>query len=325
MAWKSLAIFRDFKEISGISSGYVRTGYFLIVGNEDRLALQDNIGMQQRIGIDTSLVTAEEVGEIAPMLSVQRDETIAYEPYSGYADPYLVTTGYATRAREMGAQVKMGSLVTGIEIKGNKVAAVITATERIETPIAVIANGPWAPKFLQNIGIEAPLQTIRHQVVMVKRPDGIPDHPIVGDVVNGLSARPEIGNLTLVGVGEDEQADPDDYNRSIDMPMAERTLKSLTTRIRGMDQAQFRGGWSGLFTVTPDWHPILDMADGIDGLYFAIGFSGHGFKLSPMVGVVMSELITQGHAKTIDISMLNFRRFRNKDLLRSRYGMSVLA
>ena len=91
-----------------------------------------------------------------------------------------------------------------------------------------------------------------------------------------------------------------------------------------MSQALFRGGWSGLFTVTPDWHPILDRVEGIDGLYCAVGFSGHGFKLSPMIGVVMSELIT-GQATSIDISMLNLNRFKEGKLLSSRYSMNVLA
>ena len=93
----------------------------------------------------------------------------------------------------------------------------------------------------------------------------------------------------------------------------------------GMEHAVFRGGWSGLFTITPDWHPILAPAPGIDGLYCAVGFSGHGFKLAPMVGVVMAELVTQGAATTIDISMLGLDRFAEGRLMRSRYRMSVLA
>ena len=325
MAWESLKIFKDFEQVVGSPSGYVRTGYFLIVGNQDRQAMEDNVAMQKGIGIDTSIVSVEDVKEIAPMMSVQGDEVFAYEPESGYADPYSVTTGYAKRAREMGAQVRTESPVTDIEISGGKVVAVVTAKERIETPIAVVATGPWSAQFLKKIGVDVPLRTVRHQVVMLRRPqDLIPDHPIIGDVVNDLSARPDVGNLTLVGVGEEEFASPEDYNQSVDMPMVERTFQSLIKRMPDMSQALFRGGWSGLFTVTPDWHPILDKVDGIEGLYCAVGFSGHGFKLSPMIGVVMSELIT-GQATSIDISMLNFNRFKEGNLLSSRYSMNVLA
>ena len=65
--------------------------------------------------------------------------------------------------------------------------------------------------------------------------------------------------------------------------------------------------------------------DGIEGLYCAVGFSGHGFKLSPMIGVVMAELIMEGQATSVDISMLDLGRFTEGRLMSSRYSMQVLA
>ena len=263
------------------------------------------------------------------MLSVRDDEAIAYEPESGYADPYSVTTGYARRAREMGAEVRKSTLVTDIEVSGGKVSAVVTPKGRIATPIAVVAAGPWSGPLLGRIGVDVPLRPLRHQVIMLRRPeDEVPDHPMIGDVVNGLSTRPDTPNLTLIGVGEDEFVDADTYNQGVDMSVVEMAFSNLVRRMPGMCHALFRGGWSGLFTVTPDWHPILDSIEGVEGLYCAVGFSGHGFKLAPMIGVVMAELITQGRAVTIApdlVSGLGLSRFKDGKLLGSRYGMSVLA
>ena len=325
LAWESLEVFKNFEELTGMPSGYTRTGYFLFVGNEDRPAMEENIAMQKRLGIATDIVSVEDVREIAPMLSVMGDEAIAYEPESGYADPYSVTTGFANRAREMGATVRDGMTVTDVEVTGGRVSAVITPDGRVETPIAVVAAGPWSRPLLARIGVDVPLETVRHQVVMLRRPqDRLPEHPIIGDVVNDLSARPDVGNLTLIGVGEDEEADPDSYNQGVDMPMVEKAFANLVKRIPEMSHALFRGGWSGLFTTTPDWHPILDRIEGIDGLYCAVGFSGHGFKESPMIGRSMAELITGGEP-SIDISMLDLKRFAENRELKSRYGMQVLA
>ena len=326
LAWKSLDIFKNFDEIVGGPSGYVRTGYFLIVDQGDRESMEANVAMQQSVGVDTDVVTVEDAREIAPMLSLSGTESFAYEPQSGYADPYSVTTGYANAARKLGADVRSGSPATAIEVSGDRVSAVLTSQERIETPIAVVAAGPWSGPLLSSIGIDVPLRLVRHQVVMFRRPqDLVPDHPVIGDVVNDLSARPDAGNLTLIGVGEDEFVDPDSYNQGVDMPMVERGFKGLVKRMPGMAQAVFRGGWSGLFTTTPDWHPVLDRVDGIEGLYCAVGFSGHGFKLSPMIGVVMAELIMEGQATSVDISMLDLGRFTEGRLLSSRYSMQVLA
>ena len=86
-------------------SGYTRTGYFVIVGPEDRDAMLENVAMQRAAGVDTSIVTAEDVEEIAPMVRTFDGESFAYEPESGYADPYSVTTGYANAARERGARI----------------------------------------------------------------------------------------------------------------------------------------------------------------------------------------------------------------------------
>ena len=326
LSWDSLSIFKDFHEITGVPSGYTKTGYFIIVGPEDRRAMEENVSMQRSVGVDTSVVTAEDVREIAPMVETGDGEAFAYEPESGYADPYSVTTGYANAARERGARVMSNSPVTGVEITGDRVSAVLTEDGRIETPIAVVATGPWSGPFLSSIGVDVPLRPIRHQVVMLRRPqDIVPDHPIIGDVVHDMSPRPDVGNITLIGVGEDEDAEPETFNQGVDMPMVERTFENLTKRMPGMASALFRGGWSGLFTTTPDWHPVLDRVEGIEGLYLAVGFSGHGFKLSPMVGVVMAELITEGQATSVDISELNLKRFDEGRLLKSRYAMQVLA
>ncbi len=327
MALESLKIFKNFEDVVGGPSGYVQTGYLIIVGAEDSRVMAENVAMQQRVGVDTSVVQANDVREIAPMVVVSEGEAFAYEPQSGYADPYSVTTGYAHAARQLGATIRAGAPVTEIETTSNRVTAVRTAEERIETPIAVVAAGPWSGPLLATVGVDVPLRPIRQQVVMLQRSaDVVPDHPIIGDVVQDLSARPDTGDLTLAdGSGDGAPEDPDTYNQSVDMPVVETTFAKLVTRVPAMEHATFKGGWSGLFTTTPDWHPILDRVDGIDGLYCAIGFSGHGFKLSPMIGVAMSELITEGKGVSVDISMLNLKRFAEGKLMRSRYAMQVLA
>ena len=88
------------------------------------------MAMQRRLGIATDIVSAEDARIIAPILAIEGDEAIAYEPESGYADPYSVTLGFANRAREMGARVQDGAAATAIETRGGKVSAVITADAR---------------------------------------------------------------------------------------------------------------------------------------------------------------------------------------------------
>jgi sarcosine oxidase subunit beta len=68
----------------------------------------------------------------------------------------------------------------------------------------------------------------------------------------------------------------------------------------------------------------MDRVEGIEGMYVCTGFSGHGFKLSPMVGVLMAELVLDGQATTIDIAPLRMSRFQEGKLNQGGYGFKVL-
>ena len=325
MAWDSLRVYQDFEEIVGGPSGYTKTGYALIVDDSDSQALRDNVAMQQAVGVDTAEMSAEEIMSAAPTLRISGSEACAFEPESGYADTHLVTQSYATAARRLGASIATQSPALSIEVSGGRAAAVRTPEGSVSTPLVVVAAGPWSRQVLSRAGIDAPLDTVRHQVFVLRRPESLEAHPIIGDVVNDFSARPDIGGLTLVGVGEDEHGDPDAYDQGVDMGMVRDVAERLERRMPDMSQASFLRGWSGLFTITPDWHPILDRSGQVEGMYMAVGFSGHGFKLAPMVGLTMAELIADGGATTIDISQLTLDRFAAGRPLQSRYGMSVLA
>ena len=326
MAWESLKVFANFDDAVGGSSGFVKTGYLAIVEDIERPGLERNVAMQQELNINTGLITADDLIELAPMIAVNQGEALAWEPDSGYADPYLVTTSYAARARDMGAEIQLRTPALGIELSGGRVTAVLTEQTRVETSAVVMAAGPWSRQELAKIGVDVPLTLVRHQVASLTRPvDQLPDHPTVGDIAQSFSFRPDGTSMTLVGFGDDEEADVEGYNQGVDMAIIPATLGKLAARMPAMADSYFRGGWSGLFTTTPDWHPILDQVPGIEGLYCAVGFSGHGFKLSPMIGASMAELMVRGRATSVDISRLRFARFTEGDLMTSSYRYRVLA
>ena len=326
MAWESLQIYRDFQQRLGGPSGFVETGYFVMVGEDDRQAMESNIALNRTVGIDTYLVSLEEAATIAPMLDVNGVTSVAYEPRSGYADPYAVTTTYARAARELGATVQMGAEALSVQVENGRVTGVVTNAGTVATDTVVVAAGPWAPPLLGPLGFDIPLEPVRHQVVQIQRPwDILPQHPAVADIATKASFRPDGDQFTLIGVGEDEIVDRDSFNPAVDLEPAAAAFERASRRMPALGQGYFRGGWAGLFTVTPDWHPVLDRVEGAEGAYCAVGFSGHGFKLAPMIGAVMSELVTEGEATSVDIKPLRASRFSEGDLVRSSYRYSVLA
>ena len=328
LAWQSLQIFADFDARVGGTSGFVRTGYLVVVNEADEGGLERNVAMQQELGVPTSVVSQADLAHLAPMVTLYDDERAAWEPESGYADPYQVTVSYAARAREAGAQIATRCPASGIETAGQRVQAVTTATgDRIATNTVVVASGPWSKQVLAGVGVDVPLLPVRHQVATVARPvEAVPHHPTVGDISQSFSFRPDGSNFTTIGFGDDdEQSDPDAYPQGLELPEAAVARAKLGRRVPGMADAYYRGGWSGLFTTTPDWHPILDAVPGVDGLFCAVGFSGHGFKLSPAIGKAVAELVADGTARDVDLSPLRLSRFAEGDLLESSYRYRVLA
>lgn len=329
MAWKSLDIFRNFSDMIGGQCGFVETGYMVFAGEDNLAAFQANVAMQQSVGINTKLISREEANEIAPAFHVNDCAGIAYEPGSGHADPSGTAIAYANRARELGARIRLQAPATGVEVSpAGKVVAVNTAEERIETPIAIVATGPWSRRFLLQHGVDLPLEATRHEVILLKRPlDRIPYHPGGADIVNMVYFRPESTDLTLLGNGNTEEIieDPEIFAQRPAQHFIQDAWSRFVRRIPLMEEAEYSSGYAGLYTNTPDSHPVIDRVEGIEGLYICTGFSGHGFKLSPIVGVIMAELVLDDSATSIDISPLRMSRFREGRLNQARYAYKVLA
>ena len=92
-----------------------------------------------------------------------------------------------------------------------------------------------------------------------------------------------------------------------------------------MADATYNTGYAGLYTSTPDSHPVVDRVEGIDGLYVCTGFQRSRLQTFPMVGVLKAELILDGQAATVDISPLKSSRFKDGEPNRTGYGFKVLA
>ena len=149
MAWNSLITYRNFQDEVGSPSGYVETGYLLVAPAKYRGALRRNLNMQQTIGVCTKDLNHADVSEIAPSLRTNRDEAYAYEPMSGYADPHLVTLGYARSAEDLGAKIRLETSVEDVEIRSGRVTGVKVHGEVLSCERVVVAACPWSQSLLR--------------------------------------------------------------------------------------------------------------------------------------------------------------------------------
>jgi sarcosine oxidase subunit beta len=67
--------------------------------------------------------------------------------------------------------------------------------------------------------------------------------------------------------------------------------------------------------MTPDRTPIIGPVPSVSGFHLAVGFSGHGFMLAPITGVLVAEEIL-GLPLTLPINQMDLGRFERGDLFK---------
>jgi sarcosine oxidase subunit beta len=330
MAKRALKVWENFDELVGGDVGFKRTGVVFLAGQEGAEGLTANVSMQKSISINTELLDGDALHEIAPYLKTDDIGAGAYEPDGGVADGSMACNAFAARARELGGSVQQGVEVTGIRMKSGSVVGVDTSHGPLDAAVVVNTAGPWGPKLVKDIGLEVPAEPSRHQIVSFKQPDDFqkPLHFVIGDFINAHYIRPDAGGLTLAGSLEDDTSDivpdPDVYNTGTDRAFIEQMVECSARRMPDLERGRVQGGWAGLYTVTPDWNPVIDLVEEIPGLVLGLGFSGSGFKMGPVVGEMLADLATGDEECPIDPSIFHLNRFSEGQEISGDYGYSIV-
>ena len=322
LAWASFPYFRDWAERVGGECGFTRTGFLQFVAPEYTDALRANVAMHQRLGIPSLLITPDDVRRLAPSFAVHDIEAAAYEPESGYADPWATVSSLLAAARARGAELRQECEVTAVLHENGRVTGVRTTQGDFAAPVVVNAAGPWARQVGRMVGLDLPITTWRHDTMFVRRPAAIAaNHPTVIDMANAMYFRPETGGLTLVGLEDDNPLglSPDGDADHAAPDFVERAIERICRRVPHMEEGSLHSAHSGFDGLTSDQRAVLGQ-DGPDGFYLACGFSGTGFKIAPAVGACMAELILDGEAQTVDITPFDPRRFSDGRLLQAEHG-----
>ncbi|MCH7874556.1 MAG: FAD-binding oxidoreductase [Gemmatimonadetes bacterium] len=328
MALYSVRVFQHFRDLIGDDCGFHRTGFVALATASDREGLEANVALQRAVGIETSVLSIADLRELVPTIDPAGIVAAAYEPESGYADPHLTVSAYAAAARRHGAQLVPDTEVTGITFAGDRVTGVAARTGRYPAARVINCAGPWGARVAAMAGIEAPIHSCRAQVAVFRRPDEYAaDHPVVLDFPNAAYYRAETGNLTIAGLIDPAEAkavvDPDDYDETIDADFIELVGARFLSRFPMMASTESRGGFAGLYAITPDWHPIIDEVPEGSGHYLCTGFSGHGFKLGPAVGRMVADMVTEAASCEFDPRPFRLSRYAENDPVRGRYEYGI--
>jgi sarcosine oxidase, subunit beta len=316
VARDSIAMFRDFERHTGRDAGFRETGLLVLHPPEDEATVREVVPRLNDQGIPTDLLEPQQVVAEWPAFDLDGIAIAAFERDAGYADPVLTTQGLLERARELGAEIRLGHGVTAIERHGSD-WTVSTSDGAIAAERVLIAAGPWSAPLAAMVGADIPLTVERH-IVATFAWSGDTRVPAHGDLPNGYYFRPEGDELFLVGpLHPEPTVDPDTFDERVGTNEAERLGAGVVRRAPALRQATARGGWASLYDVSPDWQPVI--GEIAPGVFVDAGTSGHGFKLAPALGAHIADLVT---GVDIDPGLEQFdpRRFERAGALDAGFG-----
>ena len=314
LSLESLPMLDRFKEEIGQDVNYRQCGYLLVATNEkDVNAFKHNVQLQNRLGVQTQLLSGEEVRARLPLMNFEDAIAGTFNRKDGLVDPNSVVAGYISAAQKLGVNALTRAEVTGIRVRGDQVEAVETIQGVIQTRMLLNAAGPWAGLIGQMAGVQIPVIPIRRQMFTTNALKEIPeDFPFVIDFGQSLYFHRE-GEGLLIGMSN--QNEKPGFDQNVDEEFEFVNLEAAIERMPLLEHASRASHWAGLYEVTPDAHPIYG-ATQVGGFYLCTGFSGHGFMHGPISGKLMSELILDGEFSSLDVSMLDLARFDEGRLIK---------
>jgi sarcosine oxidase subunit beta len=307
IAQRSLRAFRDFARRPGWEIDFKQVGYLFVLTRESDVAeFERNVELQNDYGVPSRILSPAQARELCPLLAGDDILAAAFSAEDGHLTPEAVVQGYAYGARALGAHIRVGCEVLDISSSGGEITEVVTTHGAIRTGTVVCAAGAWSRSCGEMVGVELPVTPLRRQVLFTEPiSDLSPQLPMTIDFASSFYFHRE-GPGVLLGMSDPEEK-PGFVTETSD-DWIPRLIEIASRRAPRIADAGIRGGWAGLYEMTPDHNAIIGEASGASRFLYATGFSGHGFLQGPAVGEIVRDLVL-GMPPPVDVGPLGVERF----------------
>ena len=309
----SLSMIESFEKETGQSALVHKCGYvFVLTCEKDVEVFQKSVELQHSLGVNTEWLDRDEIQRITDPCLFPDALAGAFNANEGLADPNSIVMGYINTAQKQGVTCITDCCATEIVLKSNKISKVKTSSGEIHTECVVNTCGPWSAALGRAIGLDIPVSPLRRQWFVTDSLPALPaEFPFVIDFSQSLYFHRE-GSGLLSGMSNPKEIIGED--QSIDSKWELKHIEAAVKRMPILENTGIRTRQAGLYEMTPDAHPIIGSTP-VDGFYLLTGFSGHGFMHGPVCGKLMSEILIDGDASTVDIRMLDYNRFSENRLI----------
>lgn len=278
---RSLVLWQNFEDGARSTVEYRVTGN-LLVGYDETLVpdFQIEVDRHRAIGLDARVVRGAELRELVPEIS---PEIVAgfLTTQDGHVNGQLATWEAARQAKLAGVRFFRGTIAEQIEHSQGKVTAVLTSAGRIPTESVLVAAAGDSVGLLAPLGIKIPISLALHQILVTEKLPFITG-PYLRCASPRISFCQTASGTLLLGLGPASDLAPDASQR-VDAKKIEAISRETIRLVPALADAHIVRSWTGLFDLTPDGRAIIGPAEGIEGLWVATGFNGHGMAIAPAV------------------------------------------
>jgi sarcosine oxidase len=241
-------------------------------------------------------------------------DAVVFEHEAGYLRVEDAVAAHHRAAVAAGAQCRFET-VTAWESDGRRVFVRTTGNE-YEAAALVVTAGAWSSSLLGELGL--PLTVLRKTQLWYRSPSQAwNDAPAFffeqpEGCFYGIPAVVEPGSEAEFAVklaehtGGEQVADPTNLDRSLDAEDAGPVDAFVARTLQAQMSGPVRHAVC-MYTVTPDGHFIVDRHPQHPNVFLAAGFSGHGFKFTPVVGEALADLVVEGRT-SLPVAFLRLDR-----------------
>ncbi|MGN6306701.1 MAG: NAD(P)/FAD-dependent oxidoreductase [Mesorhizobium sp.] len=290
--------------------GLHEPGYLVLATPERAEAQRAKNGVQRGMGVEVELMEQAEVARRFPWLNTEDLALASHGLRSeGWFDGPGLLQAFRRKARAQGVEYRAATVTGMIMSSGGRISEIVLDNgERLSAGTVVNAAGPWSGSIARMAGVDLPVVPSKRCVFVFESPAKVENCPFVFDT-SGLWLRPE-GKLFLCGVPPLRENAPDDFGLDVDYDLFDEFIwPALAHRVPGFEELRMLRAWAGLYEMnTFDHSGIIGRHPEISNLVLATGFSGHGMMHSAATGSGVSDLITYGEYRSIDLSAFRYER-----------------
>ena len=272
---------------------HYRQGGQLLLAENDSEAEQVAAYVQQQHDVgfsDIQLINRAEALELVPCLNGQ---VIAgsYSPADGQASPPHTTRAFAGATQRHGGTYWTNTAALSLITHASRVTGVRTTQGDIEAQHIVLAAGAWSDELALTAGLRLPIRTAALQMLLSTPAQSGILQPVIGAISRQLSLKQLDDGAFFIGGGWPGDVSPDRRSYTMRPDSIAANWSTACELLPAVAQQRIARSWCGLEAQSIDDIPFIGPAPGLDGLTLALGFSGHGFALSPAVGRAVADLI----------------------------------